>query len=67
MRQALREAKEVMQTADAHANAMVDLLIGESYSPTPERLRHVGPYRLRRLKAALRDFDAAALKWKGKP
>lgn len=64
MRQALNEARDVMRAADEHANAMVLLLIGSDWAPTTGRLRHVNPDNLKRLKAALRDFDAQALKWK---
>jgi hypothetical protein len=65
MRQALQEAKDVMRAADEHANAMVLLLIGPDWSPTNGRLRHVSADHLKRLKAALRDFDAHKLEWKG--
>ena len=64
MRQALEEARTVMQAADEHANAMVLLLIGRDWAPTTGRLRHVSADNLKRLKAALRDFDAQAMKWK---
>lgn len=56
MRQAVQEAKAVNRAVDEQANALADLLEG--------RLRCLSPYRLQRLKRALRDFDANKRAWK---
>lgn len=55
MRQAVNEAKQVNRAADEAANAMVDLLQG--------RLQHVSGYRLKRLKAELKRWNANTGKW----
>jgi hypothetical protein len=57
MRAAVARAKQVNDAVDSQVNTIVDLIDG--------RLRKVSPYRLRRLKAALRDFNMITGEWKG--
>lgn len=63
MRQALAEAREAMRAADNHANALAGILIDDG----PSRLKYVRSDRLKKLKAALRDFDMTRGTWKEQP
>jgi hypothetical protein len=56
MRRAVQKAREVNRAVDDQANALADLMDG--------RLRHVSQYRLKKLKAQLRDFNAHTGSWK---
>jgi hypothetical protein len=56
MRAALIAAKEVQSAADDCANTLVDILDG--------RLRRVAPWKLRKLKRQLQEFDAHREMWK---
>ena len=55
MRAAVLQARDLNRAVDQQANALVDLLEG--------RLENVSSYRLKRLKAALRRFNAGTGKW----
>lgn len=55
MRAAVVEARELNRAVELQANALVDLLDGH--------LESVSEYRLRKLKAALRRFNARTGKW----
>lgn len=59
MRRAVNAAREVNQAVNAQINALLDLLDG--------RLRHADKYRLKELKAQLRDFNANTKRWKKTP
>lgn len=54
--QALRHAADTMEEADRQSNWLARLLVG--------RLRKVGSYYLKQLKAELRDFDSRTGRWK---
>lgn len=56
IRQAVNDAKDLNRACDQQANNLAELLDG--------RLRHVNYYRLKRLKAQLRDFNAHTGNWK---
>ena len=50
------DMREAQRQAENNGNAMIDLLIPS--------LRSLSPYRLARLKRALRDFNSAKKEWK---
>lgn len=56
VRNAIAAGKAARDAIELHSNAMTDLLM--------DSLEHVSPYRLIRLKAKLRRFDASKKKWK---
>jgi hypothetical protein len=56
MRRAVQAARELNRAVDDQANTLADLLEG--------RLQHVSSYRLKKLKAQLRDFNAHTSHWK---
>lgn len=56
IRAAVARAKHVNSAVDEQVNAIIDLLEG--------RLRKASPYRLKKLKAALRDFNMHTCGWK---
>jgi hypothetical protein len=56
MRAAVNAAKDTMRAADSVADSLADVLDG--------RLRHVTPWRLKKLKRQLQDFDANRGLWK---
>lgn len=56
IRVAVQAARVLNQSVDNQANALADLLDG--------RLRHVTSYRLKKLKAQLREFNAHTGEWK---
>jgi hypothetical protein len=56
MRAAVERAKDLNRAVDLQVNSLVDLLEG--------RLEHVSTYRLKRLKAALKWFNANTGRWK---
>lgn len=57
IRTAIIQSRELNRAVDANSNLLADLLDG--------RLRHVGSYKLSRLKRELRDFNIHTGKWKG--
>jgi hypothetical protein len=57
MRRAVQAARELNRAVDDQANTLADLLDG--------RLQHVSSYRLKKLKAQLREFNAHTGQWKG--
>ena len=59
MRRAVNEARDLNRAVDQQANNLVDLLEG--------RLEHVSGYRLKKLKATLKRWNANTGKWDGKP
>jgi hypothetical protein len=56
MRAAVERAKDLNRAVDLQVNSLVDLLDG--------RLEHVTVYRLKRLKSALKWFNANTGRWK---
>lgn len=56
MRSAVQQAREVDRAVNEQANSLADLLDG--------RMRHVSPYRLKRLKQQLRNFNMHTGTWK---
>lgn len=57
MRRAVQAARELNRAVDDQANNLADLLDG--------RLQHVSTWRLKKIKAQLRDFNAHTGNWKG--
>ena len=56
IRRAVQQAREVNRACDEQANVIADLL--------DSRLGHVSQYRLKKLKAQLREFNAHTGSWR---